>query len=312
MGDRPAERAPVADLDVADQRDRGGQDRRLRVARSNRGIDVGGQGPDRGGPAPRSRCGPRARRPADVDQLGRPGQAQRISGRRLWPPARTLAAGAPGEELQRLVEAGRAGVVKAAGITSGPPCRASPARPGRGVRACRCGGSRTALSASMTALATAAVLAIVPVSPTPLTPSGLTGEACPSRRARSAGKDAPGHGVVEHRARQELAVVAVDRALPERLPDALGDPAVELAVDDHRVDLPADVVDGDIAHEIDLARLLVDLDDRDMGAERPGAVRRVVVDGLVEERLHARPAGRSRGRGRRRSPGSSSSSRASP
>ena len=32
------------------------------------------------------------------------------------------------------------------------------------------------LSASMTALATAAVLAIAPASPTPLTPSGLTGD----------------------------------------------------------------------------------------------------------------------------------------
>ena len=32
------------------------------------------------------------------------------------------------------------------------------------------------LSASMTAFATAAVLAIAPASPTPLTPSGLTGD----------------------------------------------------------------------------------------------------------------------------------------
>ena len=93
--------------------------------------------------------------------------------------------------------------------------------------------------------------------------------------------------VVHHRAGQQLAVVAVDRALPERLADALGDAAVELAVHDQRVDLVADVVDRDVAHEVDLAGLLVDLDGRDVGAERPRAVRRVVVGRLVEVRLHA-------------------------
>ena len=75
--------------------------------------------------------------------------------------------------------------------------------------------------------------------------------------------------------------------LPERLADALGDAAVELAVDDHRVDLLADVVDRDVADEVDLAGLLVDLDDGDVRPERPRAVRGVVVGGLVEVRLHA-------------------------
>src|SRR5439155_1307374 len=88
------------------------------------------------------------------------------------------------------------------------------------------------------------------------------------------------------RARQQLAVVAVDGPLPERLTDALGNAAVELAVDDHRVDLLADVVHRDVALELGLAGLLVDLDDRDVRPERPGAVRRVVVGRLVEIRLH--------------------------
>ena len=100
----------------------------------------------------------------------------------------------------------------------------------------------------------------------------------------------PRQRVVEHRAREELPLVAVDRALPERLSDALGDAAVQLAVHDHRVDLLADVVDRDVAHELDAAGLLVDLDDRDVRPERPRAVRRVVVGRLVEVRLH--PLGR--------------------
>ena len=144
------------------------------------------------------------------------------------------------------------------------------------------------LSASMTALAAAAVLAIAPASPTPLTPSGLTGDGVTVSSSSRVGQPRrPRQRVVEHRARLELAVVAVDRALPERLADALGDAAVELAVDDHRVDLLADVVDRDIADEVDLAGLLVDLDDRDVRPERPRAVRGVVVGGLVEIRLHA-------------------------
>ena len=47
----------------------------------------------------------------------------------------------------------------------------------------------------------------------------------------------------------ELAVLVVDAVLPERLGDPLRDPAVHLAVDDHRVDDLADVVDGDVALE---------------------------------------------------------------
>src|SRR5262249_6609331 len=41
----------------------------------------------------------------------------------------------------------------------------------------------------------------------------------------------PWQRVVEHGARQELALVVVDRALPQRLADALGDATVELPID---------------------------------------------------------------------------------
>ena len=48
-----------------------------------------------------------------------------------------------------------------------------------------------------------------------------------------------------------------------------------------------DVVDRDVALERHLARLGVDLDHGDVRAERERAVRRVVVGGVVEERLLA-------------------------
>ena len=63
--------------------------------------------------------------------------------------------------------------------------------------------------------------------------------------------------------------------------------AVDLAIDDERVDLPAHIVDGDVADQLHVAGLGVHLDDRDVGTEGPGAVGRVVVRGLVQERLHA-------------------------
>jgi hypothetical protein len=45
--------------------------------------------------------------------------------------------------------------------------------------------------------------------------------------------------------------------------------------------------DSDVADELDRPGLLVDLDHRDVRAERPRAVRRVPVGRLVEVRLHA-------------------------
>src|SRR5215210_3345862 len=77
-------------------------------------------------------------------------------------------------------------------------------------------------SASTTALTTAGAAAIVPASPAPLTPSGLT-------------------------------------------------------VDDQGIDDVADVVDGDVALDVHLAGVGLDLDDADVGAEGEGAVGRIVV-----------------------------------
>jgi hypothetical protein len=61
---------------------------------------------------------------------------------------------------------------------------------------------------------------------------------------------------------------------------------VDLAVDDHRVDDVAAVVDRDEATDVDLARALVDVDHADVAAERERQVRRVVVVDRLEARLH--------------------------
>ena len=54
-----------------------------------------------------------------------------------------------------------------------------------------------------------------------------------------------------------------------------------------RVDHLAHIVHGDVALEIDIAGIPIDLDDADMRAEREGTVWRIIVGGVVQERLHA-------------------------
>ena len=65
--------------------------------------------------------------------------------------------------------------------------------------------------------------------------------------------------------------------LAERLADALDDAAMDLAVDDHRIDRAADVIDGGIADQFDDAGLGVDFDLADMAAIGEGGE----IDGLV-------------------------------
>ena len=79
--------------------------------------------------------------------------------------------------------------------------------------------------------------------------------------------------------RDRVAVVVVAHLLEQRLGRALGDAAVDLALEQQRVEHPAGVVAGDVAEGADLAGLGVDLDDGDVGAERErraGGLRRRV------------------------------------
>ena len=60
----------------------------------------------------------------------------------------------------------------------------------------------------MTALATAAVDAMAPASPTPFTPSGFTGKASGLVELEARQASGLGQRIVEHRAGQQLTVVA--------------------------------------------------------------------------------------------------------
>ena len=90
-------------------------------------------------------------------------------------------------------------------------------------------------------------------------------------------------------ARERIAVLVVHELLVERLRHARRDPAVHLALGDHGVDDAAGIVDGDDAPQLDRARLGVDLDDRDVGAE--GERRRVRLEDLLGTQLVEPPVG---------------------
>ena len=79
--------------------------------------------------------------------------------------------------------------------------------------------------------------------------------------------------------------VVVDAVLQERLADALGETAVHLAFDDHRVHDVAEVVHRHEVDDVDDARVRVDLHFADVRARRVGEVRRIVERFLREPRF---------------------------
>ena len=93
--------------------------------------------------------------------------------------------------------------------------------------------------------------------------------------------------VVHERPAEAVAVLVERDQLHQRHADAVGQAAVHLALDDHRVDAHAAVVDRDEPAHLDLAGARVDVDDADVGAVRVGEVRRVVDDLRVEVPLDA-------------------------
>src|SRR5207302_5322607 len=80
--------------------------------------------------------------------------------------------------------------------------------------------------------------------------------------------------VVEKARIFEASVLVVDIFLVERPADALGNPALHLALDIARMDRPTDILDRGVAQDLDVAGLAIDLDIADMGGEtRPLALR---------------------------------------
>src|SRR5262249_60031374 len=72
------------------------------------------------------------------------------------------------------------------------------------------------------------------------------------------------HRVVHERAADDLAAAVVGATLEQRLADALGEAAVDLALDDHRIDDGADVVDAPETDDLDAAGVGIDLELADM------------------------------------------------
>ena len=67
-------------------------------------------------------------------------------------------------------------------------------------------------------------------------------------------------------------MLVVDDFFVQRLSDRLHNAAVNLAVDQHRIDHFAAIVDRDIFEELDVAGLFIDFDDADVSAERKGEI----------------------------------------
>ena len=84
----------------------------------------------------------------------------------------------------------------------------------------------------------------------PSSPAGCACTACSRcRRVMFGTVVRARHRVVHERAGHELALLVIDRVLHQRLADALRHAALHLALDDHRVDDPADIVHrGEVHH----------------------------------------------------------------
>src|SRR5262249_34454122 len=93
------------------------------------------------------------------------------------------------------------------------------------------------------------------------------------------------HRIVHERAADELAAAVVGARLERRLADALGDAAVDLALDDHRIDDGADVVDAPEPDDLDAAGVRIDLELADMRAIAEGEAGRIVDRGLLQAGL---------------------------
>src|SRR5580692_9777719 len=94
------------------------------------------------------------------------------------------------------------------------------------------------------------------------------------------------HGVIHVRAGHQLPLVVIDGVLEQRLADALGDAAMDLALDDHRIDHGAEIVDRGPGSDLGIAGFGIDLDLADMAAGREGEIGRIVERALLEAGLN--------------------------
>src|SRR5260370_19029722 len=98
-----------------------------------------------------------------------------------------------------------------------------------------------------------------------------------------------GHGVVHEGACKELpAVWIIDRMLKESLANALYDPAMNLALEQERVDGAAEIVDDGVALDYDAAGIGFDFDLDNVAAVGEGLSWRHAVMRRIEPGFHAR------------------------
>ena len=143
--------------------------------------------------------------------------------------------------------------------------------------------------ASPTALAMAAGGAIAPPSPRPLTPYSVASAGdtiCASGPSGNFGR--AGHHVVAEGGGERLAQRVGGDFLVKRGADALGDAALHLAVDDHRIDHDAAVLRDRVVEKLDRAGVGLDRNHDGMGAvgEHAAGFLRFVGRGGVEQRIH--------------------------
>src|SRR5207247_4760728 len=82
------------------------------------------------------------------------------------------------------------------------------------------------------------------------------------------------HGVFDQRCAARLSALLVHDLLAERAPDALSDAAVDLSLDDERVDQSARVAHGDVVDDLDAPGLAFHGHDGDMESAGEGRSRR--------------------------------------
>src|SRR5215469_4977989 len=95
------------------------------------------------------------------------------------------------------------------------------------------------------------------------------------------------HRVVGEAGGQGVAQLVVDEGFEQRLGRALRNPPVDLSLDEHRVDAAPAVIHRDVTDQLRLPGLGVDLDDRDVRAERVGRILHLEVGLRPQPRIHA-------------------------
>ena len=94
--------------------------------------------------------------------------------------------------------------------------------------------------------------------------------------------------VIHERRRGDIALIVVMNLLAHGDAIGFGQATVDLPFDDHRIDPRATIVESVEAAHLGRSGIHVDIDDTDIGAERVGEIRRIVVVDRFQAGLHAR------------------------